>query len=716
MEAVEDVLIGAFPNIDEELFDYLEGVLDGGKDDFVTPDDIYDAVGDMLHEISEDSKDEGEIRDICSRLLEVMKGETGAINGDGNVSCAKVLSAPVQLKMMAQDYEDKSAEVTSIWVKQRDNTLQVDQKKLEKAEARLRQKQEKREGVEKPSAPPQPVLKAATASQAVSKREARLESKGGSRVQDIRIENFDIAFGEKSLLCGADLTLCYGRRYGLVGRNGIGKTTLLRMLSSGQLKIPSHISILHVEQEVVGDDTTALDSVLSCDEKRQRLLDEEKRLTALAAKECENEDHNISEQLSQVYAELQHIEADRAPAKASVILAGLGFTPAMQQKKTREFSGGWRMRIALARALFTKPDLLLLDEPTNMLDMKAIIWLETYLQEWQSTLLVVSHDRLFLDSVPTDILHFHSQRIDSYRGNYENFVKVMTEKLKNQQREYEAQQQYRAHVQTFIDRFRYNANRAALVQSKIKMLEKLPELKPVEKEAVVTLRFPDPEPLFPPILQLDEVTFSYSSGHNILEGVNLSANMQSRICIVGDNGSGKTTLLKILTGELNPTSGIRHVHRNLVIGYFTQHHVDQLELGVCSLEFMARRFPGKSAEYYRQQLGSFGVTGDLALQSIGSLSGGQKSRVAFAIMSMLRPHFLILDEPTNHLDIETIEALGHSLNTFQGGVVLVSHDERLIQLVCQELWVCGNKNVCSIEGGFPQYRKLVEEELESQGR
>ncbi|CAN7987411.1 unnamed protein product [Ixodes pacificus] len=715
MEAVEDVLSDAFPDIDEDLFDYLEGVLDGGKDDFSTCDEVYEAVGEMFFEISGDSKDENEIRDICARLLHVMKGEVGNSHSDGNSDAnsttpAKVLSAPVQLKAMAAEFDDKTDEVSSIWLKQRDNSLQVDQKKLEKAEAKLKQKQEKREIGGEKVAPVQTVLKAATASQAVSKRETRMENKGSNRAQDIRVENFDIAFGDKTLLQGANLTLAYGRRYGLVGRNGIGKTTLLRMLSSGQLRIPSHVSVLHVEQEVVGDDTTALDSVLSCDERRQRLLDEEKELTAKVAVA---DDPQLSERLSQVYAELLHMEADKAPARASVILAGLGFSPAMQQKKTREFSGGWRMRIALARALFTKPDLLLLDEPTNMLDMKAIIWLESYLQasDWASTLLVVSHDRLFLDTVPTDILHFHSQQINSYRGNYENFVKVMTERLKNQQREYEAQQQFRAHAQVFIDRFRFNAKRASLVQSKLKMLEKLPELKPIEKEAAVTIRFPDPEPLFPPILQLDEVSFGYTPGQNVLEKVNLSANLQSRICIVGDNGSGKTTLLKILNGELNPSAGVRHVHRNLVVGYFTQHHVDQLELGVSSLEFMAKTFPGRPSEYYRQQLGSFGVTGDLALQSIGSLSGGQKSRVAFALMSMLRPHFLILDEPTNHLDIETIEALGHALARFQGGVVLVSHDERLIHMVCEELWVCSNGSVKSIEGGFSQYRKLVEEEL-----
>ncbi|GFQ96264.1 ATP-binding cassette sub-family F member 3, partial [Trichonephila clavata] len=361
------------------------------------------------------------------------------------------------------------------------------------------------------------------------------------------------------------------------------------------------------------------------------------------------------------------------------------------------------------------PDLLLLDEPTNMLDMKAIIWLENYLQTWESTILVVSHDRRFLDTVATDILHFHSLLIESYRGNYENFVKTMTEKLKHQQREYEAQQQYRAHAQEFIDKFRYNAKRASLVQSKLKMLEKLPELKPVEKESAVVLRFLNPEFLQPPVLQLDEVSFSYpSSPKLILNNVNLSANMGSRICIVGDNGSGKTTLLKLLIGDLNPIKGIRHFHRNLVIGYFTQHHVDQLDLNLSSLEFLAKKFPGRPSEEYRRQLGSFGVTGDLALQSVASLSGGQKSRVAFAAMAMLHPHFLILDEPTNHLDVETVEALGIALQNFTGGVVLVSHDEQLIEIVCQELWVCRNGWVSSISGGFSQYRKLVEDELAAQ--
>lgn len=273
------------------------------------------------------------------------------------------------------------------------------------------------------------------------------------------------------LLQNADLTLAFGRRYGLVGRNGLGKTTLLRMISERQLKIPNHISVLHVEQEVQGDDTTALDSVLECDTVRNKLLAKEKELLALSTDETNNS--SVNEELNKIYIELQNIEADKAISKASIILRGLGFTQDMQSRPTKSFSGGWRMRLALARALFSQPDLLLLDEPTNMLDIKAIIWLENYLQNWPTTLLVVSHDRSLLDSVPTDIIYLHSQRLDAYKGNYEQFIKTKTEKLKAQRREYEAQLAHRAHVQEFIDRFRYNANRASSVQSKIKMLEKL---------------------------------------------------------------------------------------------------------------------------------------------------------------------------------------------------------------------------------------------------
>merc|ERR550534_1756333 len=528
----------------------------------------------------------------------------------------------------------------------------------------------------------------------------------------IRLEGFDVAFGEKVLLKNADMTLTYGRRYGMFGRNGLGKSTLLRMMSSRQLVLPGHLSILHVEQEVVGDETIALQSVLESDTVRESLLAEEISINKKLADGTGGPE--LSTRLSEIYTELEVIESDTAPSRAAVILCGLGFTAEKQGWPTKSFSGGWRMRLALARALFCKPDLLLLDEPTNMLDMQAIIWLERYLQTWASTILVVSHDRSFLDQVPTDILHLHSQRIDTYRGNYTEYHNTMTEKLKSQAREYENQMEYRKHVQEFIDKFRYNAKRAPMVQSRIKMLEKLPVLEPVIIEAGVTLKFPEVEKMSGTILMLSEVSFSYPGTDRVIfSNVDLSATMESRICIVGENGAGKTTLLKMvmeMEGH-DPTKGTRTSHRNLKFGYFTQHFVDQLDMTVCPVEIMQKEFPGFKVEDYRRMLGQFGVTGDMAVQQVESLSGGQKSRVAFAVLCGHNPNFLILDEPTNHLDIETIEALGHALIKYKGGVILVSHDERLLKMVCQELWVCSKGKVWSIDGGLEEYRKMVEKEM-----
>ncbi|KAH1000417.1 ATP-binding cassette sub-family F member 3 [Dendroctonus ponderosae] len=698
-----DYIERLFPAIDADLKQYVESVLATSADEFEDSEEVYDAIGAVLHEVSD--KTEADIKHICDELLNMLRpGKTTQSN-----RTLKILDGPIHLGSMAETQDTTVEEIKSIWVAQRDDSLKVDARKLEKAQAKLQEKQEKRGKEVKMVVAPK--LQTATASQVINKKESKLEAKGTNRAQDIRIENFDIAYGDRVLLQGADVTLAFGRRYGLVGRNGLGKSTLLRMISSGNLKIPSHISILHVEQEVVGDETLALDSVLECDAVRQGLLEQEKLVSA--AINSGSTDPDLNTQLSEVYAQLQNIEADKAPARASIILAGLGFTSQMQQNATKTFSGGWRMRLALARALFSRPDLLLLDEPTNMLDIKAIIWLENYLQNWPTTLLVVSHDRNFLDSVPTDILYLHSQRLEPYRGNYEQFDRTKTEKLKNQQREYDAQLQQRQHVQEFIDRFRYNANRAALVQSKIKMLEKMPELKPIVKETEVVLRLPDTEPLSPPILQLNEALFWYQRGRVIFSNVNLGATMESRICIVGDNGAGKTTLLKIIMGLLTPSAGTRHVHRNLKFGYFSQHHVDQLDMNVNSVELLQQQYPGKAIEEYRRQLGSFGVSGDLALQTVSSLSGGQKSRVAFASMCLGRPNFLVLDEPTNHLDIETIEALGKAINKYTGGVILVSHDERLIRMVTNELWHCSEGTVRSIEGGFDEYRKIVEMELEA---
>lgn len=536
-------------------------------------------------------------------------------------------------------------------------------------------------------------------------------SGGGGRSRDLILENFDVTLGGKRILTNANLLLSRGRRYGLVGRNGVGKSTLLRNLSARQLAVPVTMSILHVEQEVVGDETTALQSVLSADFKREALMSEETRLqTALQATIADEKmSKAMGHRLDAIYRILAEMDAASAEARAAMILNGLGFSVEDQGKATKHFSGGWRMRIALARALFCQPDLLLLDEPTNMLDFPSVVWLEGYLNNWKGTLLVVSHDRCFLDNVATDILHMLNEQLDTYRGNYVQFLATREERLKNQQREYEAQLQYRQHLQAFVDRWRYNANRAPQAQSRLKILEKLPDLKPVVAEAPVVLKFPAIEAISPPILQLDEVSFRYENenetvpGRMILENINFNVQPGSRIAIVGPNGAGKTTLLKLLAGHLEPTAGRLYRHGRLRIGLFTQHHVDQLDLSLSPLQLLQQRYPGKAEEEYRHHLGAFGLSGPLALQIIRTLSGGQKSRVIFTMLSIERPHIMILDEPTNHLDMDTIDALIKALREYTGGVLIVSHDKRFVEQLCGEIWICNWARLLRFEGSIHEY-------------
>lgn len=483
-----------------------------------------------------------------------------------------------------------------------------------------------------------------------------------------------------------------------------------------EVNVPQHITILYVQQEVIGDGTLALDSVLQADVHRTRLLAEEAELnaqlqalededqqakdagTALAEdsperKKRDRKSDEITNRLGDVQKTLVEIDADSGPARAAELLHGLGFDTADQARPTKSFSGGWRMRLSLARALFCKPDLLLLDEPSNNLDLNALAWLEDYLQTWPHTLLVVSHDRAFLNAVATDIIYQHNERLDYYKGNFTQFYATKEERRKQQQREYESQLAYRQHLQAFIDRWRYNANRAAQAQMKIKILEKLPELEPPEADDVVKFKFQETDKISPPLLQLTDASFGYDKDRVVIGGVNIDIGLDSRLGIIGPNGAGKSTMMKLLIGELQPTAGQQNRNGRLRIAYFAQHHIDTLDLTVNSVAYLARLFPGQTEQEYRRHLGAFGITGMTSLQLIGTLSGGQKSRVSFAILSLQRPHILLLDEPTNHLDIEGLDALMAALKVWNGGVIVISHDSTFLHTVCEELWVVADQKV-----------------------
>nr|CAB3503490.1 unnamed protein product [Digitaria exilis] len=490
---------------------------------------------------------------------------------------------------------------------------------------------------------------------------------------------------------------------GLVGRNGTGKTSFLRAMAMHAIDgIPKNCQILHVEQEVTGDDTTALQCVLNADVERVQLLQEEAYLVQ-QQKDLEIEAEfgqgsgkskgdldkdSISKRLEEIYKRLEFIDADAAEARAASILAGLSFTPEMQQKRTKQFSGGWRMRIALARALFIEPDLLLLDEPTNHLDLHAVLWLETYLLKWPKTFIVVSHAREFLNTVVTDILHLHGRKLHAYKGDYDTFERTREEHLKNQQKAFETNEKARSHMQAFIDKFRYNAKRASLVQSRIKALERMEHV-----DAVVS----DP----------DDASFGYPGGPTLFKNLNFGIDLDSRISMVGPNGIGKSTILKLISGDLQPTSGTVFRSPKVRMAVFNQHHVDGLDLTVNPLLYMMRCYPGVPEQKLRAHLGSFGVSGNLALQPMYTLSGGQKSRVAFAKITFKKPHIILLDEPSNHLDLDAVEALIQGLLVFQGGVLMVSHDEHLITGSVDELWVVSEGRVTPFSGTFKDYKKSL---------
>lgn len=564
-------------------------------------------------------------------------------------------------------------------------------------------------------------------------------SAGSGEQWTVKTPEFSLGFQGKSLLENTQLTLAYGRRYGLVGINGSGKSTLLTALAKGEIAgIPKHIQVLHVAQEVEGDDTPAIETVIAADTERLDLLKEQQELEKMQNDDPDNFDEKQQERLVEVYKRLSAIGAHTARSRANAILTGLQFTERMKNGPTKELSGGWRMRISLARALFCRPHLLLLDEPTNHLDLYACIWFEAFLAKWKKTLLVVSHDIDLLNNVCTDIIHLdHTmKKLDQYKGNYDHFVQRREEKLQKHVKDYEKQQKE-------IARLRKQAQTQAAVANKgkagvkkersgggtgrekknaaaKKAKQKGEELKDMvlipkpEKAYKVSFSFPEPERLPHPVLQVKDVSFAYppkqgadpSRAPLIFDDINLGIDLDSRVALVGPNGAGKSTLLGLLNGKLTPTKGEVIISRKLRIAKFDQHTTEQLDLSQTPVEFMMATSPGMSEQDARKHLGRYGLSGKTQMNRLDTLSGGQKSRAVLASLALRTPHLLFLDEPTNHLDIESIRALCEALAEFKGGVVLVTHDQNLIARGCNRIWcIDGDQKVKEFDGDFYEYQK-----------
>ncbi|XP_043507101.1 ATP-binding cassette sub-family F member 2 [Frieseomelitta varia] len=524
------------------------------------------------------------------------------------------------------------------------------------------------------------------------------------RSRDIKISNFSITFHGCELLQDTMLELNCGRRYGLLGLNGSGKSTLLAVLGNREVPIPDQIDIFHLTREMPASNKTALECVMEVDEERIRL---EKLAEELV--ECEEED--AQEQLMDVYERLEDMSADTAEARAAHILHGLGFTAKMQNTPTKDFSGGWRMRIALARALYVKPHLLLLDEPTNHLDLDACVWLEEELKTYKRILVIISHSQDFLNGICTNIIHVNKKQLKYYSGNYEAFVKTRMELLENQVKQYNWEQDQIAHMKNYIARFGHgSAKLARQAQSKEKTLAKMVAQGLTEKvvnDKVLNFYFPSCGTIPPPVIMVQNVSFRYNEDSPwIYKNLEFGIDLDTRIALVGPNGAGKSTLLKLLYGDLVPTSGMIRKNSHLRIGRYHQHLHELLDLDVSPLDYMMKAFPDvKEREEMRKIIGRYGLTGRQQVCPIRQLSDGQRCRVVFAWLAWQVPHLLLLDEPTNHLDMETIDALADAINDFDGGMVLVSHDFRLINQVAEEIWVCENGTVTKWSGNILDYKE-----------
>jgi ATP-binding cassette subfamily F protein 3 len=513
----------------------------------------------------------------------------------------------------------------------------------------------------------------------------------------LRIEDISYSIAGRPLLEGASVTVPTGHKVGIVGRNGTGKTTLFRLirgeltLDGGSISLPARARVGGVAQEVPGNEVSLLDTVLAADTERAELL---------------ADDSNDPTRIADVQARLADIDAWSAEGRAASILKGLGFTDAEQHMPCSAFSGGWRMRVALAGVLFAQPDLLLLDEPTNYLDLEGALWLESYLARYPHTVLIISHDRGLLNRAVDHILHLNERKLTLYTGGYDAFARARAEQRAVQAAQAKKQAERRAHLQGFVDRFKAKASKAKQAQSRVKMLEKMETIRMPEDAARTVFSFPSPEELSPPIVQLDGAAVGYD-GVAVLKRLGLRIDQDDRIALLGRNGEGKSTLSKLLAGKLDTLEGRAVSSGKLRVGYFAQHQVDELHLDETPLQHIQRERPDMPPPKLRAKLAGFGLGAEQAETEVGRLSGGQKARLSLLLATLDAPHMLILDEPTNHLDIESREALVEALTAYSGAVILVSHDMHLLSLVADRLWLVKDGGVAPYEGDLESYRQLL---------
>ncbi|RMZ79898.1 hypothetical protein DV738_g2967, partial [Chaetothyriales sp. CBS 135597] len=540
-----------------------------------------------------------------------------------------------------------------------------------------------------------------------------LASQEASR--DVKITSASLVFHGKVLITDSTLEVNFGRRYGLLGENGCGKSTLLKAIDKREYPFPEHVDIYLLNEGAPPTDQGALEWVVNQAELEVKRLDD-------LAEEVLEKDGPESPLLMDIYERSEAMDPNTFEVRASQILVGLGFNKKTIHKKTKDMSGGWRMRVALAKALFVKPSLLLLDDPTAHLDLEACVWLEEYLKKWEKTLILVSHSQDFLNGVCTNMIDMRQKKLLYYGGNYDSYVKTRSEQETNQQKAYLKQQEEIAHIKKFIASAGTYANLVRQAKSRQKILDKMEAdgfIQPVVADRVFTFRFADVEKLPPPVLSFDDVTFSYSGKKedNLYEHLDLGVDMDSRTALVGPNGVGKSTLLRLMTGKVSPTGGVVSRHTHLKLGLYSQHSAEQLDLTKSALDFVRDKYSSTSQDYqyWRQQLGKYGLSGEAQTALMGTLSEGQRSRVVFALLAIEGPNMLLLDEPTNGLDIPTIDSLADAINSFSGGVVVVSHDFRLLDKIAKEIMVCENKTVTRWEGSISEYKNHLRKKMIATG-